>query len=186
MTLRSFICPTVFAFTVLAGCASNPYDPETLAETCTFPGSTTRAPEWVCVEPGGLFAVASQAPNGGDRDFRRTLAETRAKARLVRMIQERTRTQSQENTEADGQQAQGFQRQTISSRADVISAGIRTYATVWAPDDTVYVKVGYDETLARDVTRLPGLRIPNKPVDAETRTRHEEVIREMEARTPGT
>lgn len=143
----------------LVGCASKkPQKIEEQAE-CVFPQSNAKAPIWVCGQ-GVLEGVAVWAPGSYQKTaagaaFQQDQATLSGRVRLAQQMRTMITAGVKSHIETTGSGKGESVDQTAKSTANSVTAetlvGSRVYRTAYAPDGTMFVIVGMDETTAKRV-----------------------------------
>lgn len=142
----------------LAACGTKPQK-EAEAE-CVFPQSTQKAPSWVCSQGGGIEGVAIWAPGSFQKTaagaaFQQDQATLNGRTRLAQQVRTVVTNGLKQAILTTGAGSGETVDQVASSASKSITAetlvGSRVYRTTYAPDGTMFVLVGIDETTAKRV-----------------------------------
>ena len=133
----------------VAACAK----PKPKVAECTFPGSTTEAPGWVCDQPVpgiAVGAVGSTQKSAAGMSFMREMASTSARAELARQMKVQVQGMIKQYAETTGAgDAETVDRVNTSVTKQITNeslAGTKIMRSIQAPDGTLYVLVGLDES----------------------------------------
>jgi LPP20 lipoprotein len=144
----------------LAGCAKQKKTEEVAA--CTFPGSSQKAPSWVCgiggaVEGAAVWAAGSYQKTQAGVAFQEAQAMLNGRAQLVQQMRSVVSSGVKQATQTTGSGSSETVDQVASNTAKLISSetlvGSRKFAQVSGPDGTLYVLVGVDEAAAKRVVQ---------------------------------
>jgi hypothetical protein len=133
----------------VAACAK----PKPKVAECTFPGSTVEAPGWVCDQPVpgvSVGAVGSTQKSAAGMSFMREMAATSARAELARQMKVQVQGMIKQYAETTGAgDAETVDRVNTSVTKQITNeslAGTKIMRSIQAPDGTLYVLVGLDES----------------------------------------
>lgn len=133
----------------VAACAK----PKPKVAECTFPGSTVEAPGWVCDQPVpgvAVGAVGSTQKSAAGMSFMREMAGTSARAELARQMKVQVQGMIKQYAETTGAgDAETVDRVNTSVTKQITNeslAGTKIMRSIQAPDGTLYVLVGLDES----------------------------------------
>jgi hypothetical protein len=142
----------VIAAAVVMGVAACAKPKPKVAE-CTFPGSTVEAPGWVCDQPVpgiAVGAVGSTQKSGAGMSFMREMAGTSARAELARQMKVQVQGMIKQYAETTGAgDAETVDRVNTSVTKQITNeslGGTKIMRSIQAPDGTLYVLVGVDES----------------------------------------
>lgn len=148
-------CAAVLA-AALAGCSGTPKEPD-----CYFPnsGNKEKAPAWVCDAPVAgvaVGAVGSAPKSAAGLDFMKQMAATSARVQLAQNLRVQVQNMIRQYAETTGAgRAETVDLVNASVTKQITNetlAGTKIVRSATAPDGTVYVLVGLDETAARQLT----------------------------------
>ncbi len=141
------------AASALIGVAACKTKPKEAVAECTFPGSTTPAPGWVCDQPVAgvaVGAVGSTQKSAAGMSFMREMAATSARAELARQMKVQVQGMIKQYAETTGAgDAETVDRVNTSVTKQITNeslAGTKIMRSIQAPDGTLYVLVGLDES----------------------------------------
>jgi hypothetical protein len=133
----------------VAACAK----PKPKVAECTFPGSSVEAPGWVCDQPVpgvAVGAVGSTQKSAAGMSFMREMAATSARAELARQMKVQVQGMIKQYAETTGAgDAETVDRVNTSVTKQITNeslAGTKIMRSIQAPDGTLYVLVGLDES----------------------------------------
>jgi len=145
------------AAAALAACGTKSKKEE-VAE-CVFPQTTAKAPQWVCSQ-GAVEGVAVWAPGSFQKTaagpaFQQDQATLSGRTRLAQQMRVVVTSGIKAAIQTTGAGATETVDQVASSAAKSISVetlvGSRVFRTAYAPDGTMFVLVGVDESTAKRV-----------------------------------
>lgn len=146
----------------VSACASTqapaPAPVEKVAE-CVFPGSSTAAPVWVCdapVEGVSVSAVGSAAKSDAGIGFMKQMAATDARVQLAQNMKVQVQNMIKQYVETTGaankETVDRVNTSVTKQITDQTLQGTKIFRSIQAPDGTLYVLVGLDETSAAKLT----------------------------------
>lgn len=156
----SKITKVLFAVVVLgvAACSSTPEKAAPVAE-CVFPNSDKAAPLWVCdapVEGMSVGAVGSAQRSDAGIAFMKQMAATEARVQLAQNMKVQVQNmikQYAETTGAGSKETVDRVNTSVTKQiTDQTLQGTKIFRSIQAPDGTMYVLVGLDETAAQKLT----------------------------------
>jgi len=135
-----------------------PAAPARVAE-CVFPNSDKAAPLWVCDGPAEGVAVAatgSHPKTAAGVDFQKTHAATSARVKLATAMKTRVTNMIKQYAETTGvgdkETVDAVYTSATKQITDETLVGSKIMRSAQAPDGTMYVLVGLDETSAAKAT----------------------------------
>jgi hypothetical protein len=142
----------------VAACSSTPEKVAPVAE-CVFPGSDKAAPLWVCdapVEGMAVGAVGSAPRSDAGIAFMKQMAATEARVQLAQNMKVQVQNmikQYAETTGAGSKETVDRVNTSVTKQiTDQTLQGTKIMRSIQAPDGTMYVLVGLDETAAQKLT----------------------------------
>ncbi|HAF45353.1 MAG: LPP20 family lipoprotein [Sideroxyarcus sp.] len=156
----SKITKVLFAVVALgvAACSSTPEKAAPVAE-CVFPNSDKAAPLWVCdapVEGMSVGAVGSAPRSDAGIAFMKQMAATEARVQLAQNMKVQVQNmikQYAETTGAGSKETVDRVNTSVTKQiTDQTLQGTKIFRSIQAPDGTMYVLVGLDETAAQKLT----------------------------------
>lgn len=152
MQVQSGMMRWVVAAAVVMGVAACAKPKPKVAE-CTFPGSTVEAPGWVCDQPVpgiAVGAVGSTQKSAAGMSFMREMAGTSARAELARQMKVQVQGMIKQYAETTGAgDSETVDRVNTSVTKQITNeslGGTKIMRSIQAPDGTLYVLVGVDES----------------------------------------
>ncbi|MDH4190430.1 MAG: LPP20 family lipoprotein [Betaproteobacteria bacterium] len=149
----------VVAVSVVMGVAACAKPKPKVAE-CTFPGSTTEAPGWVCDQPVpgvAVGAVGSAAKSGAGMSFMREMAGTSARAELARQMKVTVQGMIKQYAETTGAgDSETVDKVNTSVTKQITNeslSGSKIMRSIQAPDGTLFVLVGVDEGMKEKIVK---------------------------------
>ncbi len=135
-----------------------PVKVEKVAE-CVFPNSREAAPLWVCdapVEGMAVGAVGSATKSDAGVAFMKQMAATEARVQLAQNMRVQVQNmikQYAETTGAGSKETVDRVNTSVTKQiTDQTLQGTKIFRSIQAPDGTMYVLVGLDETAAQKLT----------------------------------
>ena len=126
---------------------------------CVFPNSDKAAPLWVCDGPAEGVAVAatgSHPKTAAGVDFQKTHAATSARVKLATAMKTRVTNMIKQYAETTGvgdkETVDAVYTSATKQITDETLVGSKIMRSAQAPDGTMYVLVGLDETSAAKAT----------------------------------
>lgn len=152
VSVFSLVFLAVFGF---SGCSSAPVK----VADCVFPGTKDVAPGWVCDEPVegmAVTAVGTAAKSAAGHSFMKQMAATAARVELAQNMRVQVKNMIKQYAETTGAADQETVDQVNTSVTKQITdeslQGTRIMKSLSAPDGTLYVLVGLDQTSVESLT----------------------------------
>ncbi len=142
----------------VTACSTPPAKVEKVAE-CVFPNSKEAAPLWVCdapVEGMAVGAVGSAAKSDAGVAFMKQMAATEARVQLAQNMKVQVQNMVKQYAETTGagtkETVDRVNTSVTKQITDQTLQGTKIFRSIQAPDGTMYVLVGLDETGAQKLT----------------------------------
>jgi hypothetical protein len=146
------------AVTLALAACSTPSPPAKVYE-CVFPGTDKEAPVWVCdapVEGMSVGAVGSAHKSDAGLSFMKQMAATDARVQLAQRVKVQVANMIKQYTETTGtgtkETVDRVNASVTKQITDASLEGTKIFRSITAPDGTIFVLVGLDETALRKDT----------------------------------
>lgn len=144
---------------IVSACSSNDTKPDLagleLKNACVFKGTDVTAPDWVCTRNvKGMLSGIGVYQNAGDNlNLAYQTAQLRGRVDLIRKLNQEIDLEIADFQERSGAGAgstnNNYNRDISKATLKSMLRGSDIFASVFSPDDTLYVLMGIDEELAR-------------------------------------
>lgn len=154
------LIPVLSMVGLLAACGGKEVKPEPVAAVpdCSFPGTTTPAPGWICDEPVPgveISAVGVTEPSKAGISFMRDQAAADARGRLAEQVQvsaqKMVKSYLGTTGVGDAETVDAAASSTLRTVANQELYGSKIYRSLQAPDGRYFVLMGIDKENAQKI-----------------------------------
>lgn len=154
------LIPVLSMVGLLAACGGKEVKPEPAAAVpdCSFPGTTTPAPGWICDEPVPgveISAVGVTEPSKAGISFMRDQAAADARGRLAEQVQvsaqKMVKSYLGTTGVGDAETVDAAASSTLRTVANQELYGSKIYRSLQAPDGRYFVLMGIDKENAQKI-----------------------------------
>ncbi|WP_029933668.1 LPP20 family lipoprotein [Thiomicrospira pelophila] len=155
------LIPVLSMVGLLAACGGKEVKPEpvqTVVPDCSFPGTTTPAPAWICDAPVPgveISAVGVTEPSKAGISFMRDQASADARGRLAEQVQvsaqKMVKSYLGTTGVGDAETVDAAASSTVRTLANQELYGSKIYRSLQAPDGRYFVLMGIDKENAQKI-----------------------------------